>query len=46
MSYTERRNNIYAERKTPDITDRNSKASHGSQSRANNNKSRQGDKAP
>lgn len=44
MSYTERRNNIAAQRKTPDVTDRNSKASHDSQGRANNNKSRQGDK--
>lgn len=42
MSYTERRNNIYAERKTPDINDRNSKASHDST--RNNNRSRQGEK--
>lgn len=41
MSYTERRSNIYAERKTPDINERGSKASHDSQ--RGNNRSRQGD---
>jgi hypothetical protein len=45
MSYTERRNNIYAERKTPEINERNSKASHDSTNRANNSKSRQGERA-
>lgn len=42
MSYTQRRSSVYGDRKTPDITERNSKASHDSQ-RNTNCRSRGGD---